>query len=37
MRDVQSKTSGSNSHQILFPLAVGALFVVALFFGVLVG
>ncbi len=37
MRDVESKTNGNDSHQILFPLAVGALFVVALVFGVLVG
>ncbi len=37
MRDVEPNTSGSHSHQILFPLAVGALFVIALFFGVLVG
>ena len=37
MRDIQSKTSGNESHQILFPLAVGALFVITLVFGVLVG
>lgn len=37
MRDLQSKTGGTESHQILFPLAVGALFVIALVFGALVG
>ncbi len=37
MKDVEPNTDGSASHQILFPLAVGALFVVTLIFGVLVG
>jgi len=37
MQELQPKTGDSNSHQILFPLAVGALFVVTLVFGVLVG
>ncbi len=37
MPDLQPKTGESNSHQILFPLAVGALFVITLVFGALVG
>lgn len=37
MRDVQSNTGDTENHQVLFPLAVGALFVVALFFGALIG
>ncbi len=37
MQDPQSKTGDTNSHQILFPLAVGALFVIALVFGALIG
>jgi len=37
MPEIQPKTGNSNSHQILFPLAVGALFVVTLVFGALIG
>ena len=37
MQDLQPKTDDTNSHQILFPLAVGALFVITLVFGVLIG
>jgi hypothetical protein len=37
MRDVQPKTTDHPSHQILFPLAVGALFVMTLFIGALIG
>ncbi len=37
MPDLQPKTGESNSHQILFSLAVGALFVITLVFGALVG
>ena len=37
MPDLQPKTGESNSHQILSPLAVGALFVITLVFGALVG
>ena len=37
MRDLQSKTGATESHQIFLPLAVGALFVITLVFGALVG
>ena len=37
MPDIQPKTGSANSHQIFFPLAVGALFVITLVFGALIG
>lgn len=37
MRDAQSKVSSSESHHVLFPLAVGAIFVVTLVVGALLG
>lgn len=37
MQDAQSKSQATESHQILFPLAVGAVFLVVLIFGAFIG
>lgn len=37
VRETQSKTENQNSNQILFPLAVGAIFVISLLAGALIG
>jgi len=37
MSNIQPNTNETAGHQILFPLAVGALFVITLVFGALFG
>jgi len=37
MSNIQPKTTETADHQVLFPLAVGALFVITLVFGALFG